>query len=145
MPNSPMPMLDVCDWLLLMTVSKTGGGTRLAPFLFCGLSLLPPGCFPWPFCWGSIIVMGVKPPLLMAVGVEKLCCVCLLCWCWSASSVVLNEHSLYVLCTIVRILFLVRAGRIPFEWPPWITYRCVSDVRSVPKKLCGCCQQPREQ
>jgi hypothetical protein len=26
MPNSPMPMLDVCDWLLRMTVSTTGGG-----------------------------------------------------------------------------------------------------------------------
>jgi hypothetical protein len=34
MPNSPMPMLDVCDSLLLTTVSTTGGGSRLAPFLF---------------------------------------------------------------------------------------------------------------
>jgi hypothetical protein len=25
MPNSPMPMLDVSDWLLLTTVSTTGG------------------------------------------------------------------------------------------------------------------------
>ena len=25
MPNSPMPMLDACDWLLLMTVSTTSG------------------------------------------------------------------------------------------------------------------------
>ena len=75
MPNSPMPMLDVCDWLLLMTVSSTTCGGMVPPFLFCGLSLLLPGCFPWPFCWGSIIVMGLKPAL-MFVGVEKLCCVC---------------------------------------------------------------------
>jgi hypothetical protein len=41
MPNSPMPMLDVCDWLLLMTVSTTGGGSMFpAPFLVFGLFLL---------------------------------------------------------------------------------------------------------
>jgi hypothetical protein len=38
MPNSPLPMLDVCDWLLLMTVSTTGGG-RMDPILLCGVSL----------------------------------------------------------------------------------------------------------
>ena len=142
-----MPMLDVCDWLLLPTVSSTTmcGGT-VPPFLFCGISLLPPGCFPWTLCWGSIIVMALN--LLMVVGVEKLCCV-VCCQCWPASSAVLNQHSLDVLCTIVRILFLARAGRIPFEWPPRMTYRHANSARSdarmaraVFTQNCGCCQQP---
>jgi hypothetical protein len=99
MPNSPMPMLDVCDWLLLTTVSSTTCGGMVPPFLFCRLSLLPPGGFFWPFCLGSVIVMGVKV-LLMFVGVvEKLCCVCLLCRCWPASSDVLNHHS-SLLCVV---------------------------------------------
>jgi hypothetical protein len=34
MPNSPMPMLDVCDWLLLTTVSTTGGGSVALLLLF---------------------------------------------------------------------------------------------------------------
>jgi hypothetical protein len=44
-PNSPMPMLDVCDWLLLTTVSTTGGGSMFPPFLVFGfilLSAVPP-------------------------------------------------------------------------------------------------------
>jgi hypothetical protein len=50
MLNSPMPMLDVSDWLLLMTVSTTGGG-RMLPLLvfslplcggFSGLPWIPP-------------------------------------------------------------------------------------------------------
>jgi hypothetical protein len=36
MLNSPMPMLDVSDWLLLMTVSTTGGGRIMAIVLFFG-------------------------------------------------------------------------------------------------------------
>jgi hypothetical protein len=32
MPNSPMPMVDVSNWLLLMIVSTTGGG-RMPPLL----------------------------------------------------------------------------------------------------------------
>ena len=38
MPNSPMPMLDVCDWLLLISVFTTFGG----PFLSSLLSFLSP-------------------------------------------------------------------------------------------------------
>jgi hypothetical protein len=38
MPNSPMPMLDVCDWLLLLTaVSTTVGGSSVAPLLLFGV------------------------------------------------------------------------------------------------------------
>ena len=34
MLNSPMPMLDVSDWLLLMTVSTTGGGRIMVIVFF---------------------------------------------------------------------------------------------------------------
>jgi len=79
MPNSPMPMLDVCDALLLMTVSTTGGGsTGLAPVGVCWLPLLPPCCllaFKLPM-FIFILLAG----RVMFVGVEKLCaCVVLLC------------------------------------------------------------------
>jgi hypothetical protein len=47
MPNSPMPMLDVRDWPLLMTVSTTGGG-RMVPLLFLKvLPSLPCSFFSW--------------------------------------------------------------------------------------------------
>ena len=141
MPNSPMPMLDVCDWLLLMTVSSTTCGGMVPPFLFCGLSLLPPGCFPWQFCWGSVIVMGVKP-VVMFVGVEKCVfgtwlCVCVCCVAAGpASSDVLNQQSLVCVVYNCTYFFLARAGRTQFELPPRMTYRCASDVRSLYKKNC---------
>src|SRR5512136_1991772 len=67
MPNSPMPMLDVCDLLLLMTVSTICGGCR-APLLHCGVPLLPPVAF--LLCWLrnlpiSIVILLL---LLMVVG-----------------------------------------------------------------------------
>jgi len=96
-PNSPMPMLDVCDWLLLLTVSTIGGGTRLAPFLFCWFSLLRPGCLlakimRW-CCGFAMFLVGA------AGGERVVLCVCVVevrsCFC--ASSAVLNQHSLLCL------------------------------------------------
>jgi uncharacterized membrane protein YeaQ/YmgE (transglycosylase-associated protein family) len=72
-----MPMLDVCDWLALITVSTTCGGW-LGPFLRSWVSLLCPYGFLLPLCMGiigSIIVMGVKEFLLIVVDFKKLCCV----------------------------------------------------------------------
>ena len=45
-PNSPMPMpmLDVSDWLLLTTVSTTGGGA-MGPLLFLEVLPLLAWCF----------------------------------------------------------------------------------------------------
>jgi hypothetical protein len=34
MPNSPMPMLEVCDWLLLMMVSMIDGSSRVVQSCF---------------------------------------------------------------------------------------------------------------
>jgi len=75
MPNSPMPMLDVCDWLLLMTVSTICGGCR-APLLPCGVLLLPPVAF--VLCWLRNLPMSIVILLLllMVVGVEELCLCC---------------------------------------------------------------------
>jgi hypothetical protein len=75
MPNSPMPMLDVWDWLLLMTVSTICGGCR-APLLPCGVSLLPPVAF--VLCWLRNLPMSIVILLLllMVVGVEELCLCC---------------------------------------------------------------------
>ena len=106
MPNSPMPMLDVCDWLLLTTVSTTTCGGMVPPFLFCVVSPLHPDGFPWPCCLGSIIVMG-----LMFVGVEKLCCCCVLCQCWPASSAVSNQHS--PVCVVYNCTYFISGARRP--------------------------------
>ena len=150
MPNSPMPMLDVCDWLLLPTISTTGGGW-LALFLCCWLSLLlPPARFlaSLPRRFSSVIITWLG--LVMVVGVEKLCCV-VCCVGAGPEEVLLFWISIlsYVLCTIVRIIFLARAGWTAFEWPPRMTYRRANTTRSdahithaVFTKNCGCCQQP---
>jgi len=137
MPNSPMPMLDVCDWLLL-TVSTIGGGTRLAPFLFCSwLSrLLPPGCLlakimRW-CCSFAMFRVG-------AVGRERVVlCVCVLWKCVLAFvQVLLFWISIlsYVLCRFVRIFFLARAGRTRFQRPPRTTYIRTTDACRVHKKI----------
>jgi hypothetical protein len=84
MPNSPMPMLDVCDWLLLLTVSTTGGG-RTVPCFFCWLSLLPPdGLFLPYWLWLlpiTMVIVGLSPRPMVVVGVEELCCVLFLQQC----------------------------------------------------------------
>jgi hypothetical protein len=79
MPNSPMPMLDICDWLLLMIVLTTGGGHTGACF-FSWLSLLVP---PEGLLAGSpwMLPMTIFSVCLgaMVVGVEELCCVLIFC------------------------------------------------------------------
>jgi hypothetical protein len=78
MPNSPMPMLDVSDWLLLTTVSTTGGsGIMLAPLL--GLEVLPllfDFFFAELFCRLPRFMVNVRPlGGFMVVVVVNLCCV----------------------------------------------------------------------
>jgi hypothetical protein len=80
MPNSPMPMLDVSDWLLLTTVSTTGSGILLAPLP--GLEVLPllfDLVFAESFCrLPRFIVNGrVFGFMVVLVVVVNLCCVCL--------------------------------------------------------------------
>jgi hypothetical protein len=113
MPNSPMSMLDVGDWLMLMTVSTTGGGGRVPPFLFCGIFLLAAGCCPF-----AILVLSyvIKIHCQMSAlshgcwcGGVVLCCV--LCRCWPASSAVLNQHSL--VCVVYKCTYFISGARPP--------------------------------
>jgi hypothetical protein len=66
-----LPMLDVRDWLLLMTVSTTGGG-RMATELFLGASWLASACFFPPLLWMLPSFIFILP-LLMVVVVVNLC------------------------------------------------------------------------
>ena len=92
--NSPMPMLDVCDWLLLLTVSTTGGG-RTVPCFFCWLSLLPPdGLLPY-LLWmlpRTMVSFGLPGPMVVGwCGGVVLCAVFAMC-SGCAENAVLNNH-----------------------------------------------------
>jgi hypothetical protein len=66
MPNSPMPMLDACDWPLLTTVSTIRGGCTESSFLFCWLLALT-GSDPRRRLT-NLIVLAVLGGFVMTVG-----------------------------------------------------------------------------
>jgi hypothetical protein len=72
MPNSPMPMLEVSDWLLLTTVSTIAGGNMASSFLFSGVSLLAAGLllFAYLLLCSLPRFIIIFLALLMVVGVE---------------------------------------------------------------------------
>jgi hypothetical protein len=67
--NSPMPMLDVRDWLLLTTVLTTGGG-RMATELFLGASWLASDYVLAALPWMLPSFIFKVLPLLMVVVVN---------------------------------------------------------------------------
>ena len=134
MPNSPMPMLDVCDCPLLTTVSTTVGGFTMPPWGLCKLLLLW-----WLGCLVIFIDIVVVLAPLMVVGVEKWCCI----FCDHVGVEVLLfwiSILLYVLCTIVCIEELACASL------PWFK-KLMDDGLTCKwrmqcsQKLCGCWQQ----
>ena len=69
MPNSPMPMLDACDWPLLTTVSTIRGGCTVSSSLFC-LLLSVTGSD--PRCrLSNLIILTVLGGFVMTVGVVR--------------------------------------------------------------------------
>jgi hypothetical protein len=115
MPNSPMPMLEVSDWLLLTTLSTIDGGSMASSFLVSGVSLLAAGFLLLPcllLCSlpGFIIIFLV---LLMVVGVEQCTCfiVCCVVCCEFLPAGVLNQYSL--VCVVYNCTHLKTGVRQP--------------------------------
>ena len=105
MPNSPMPMLDICDWLPLTTVSTTCGG-MVVSLLGC------PAIFPpWLPVLVTTMMLLVRFCLrYMVVGVEKLCCV-FLCRCWPASNKKFRCFEL--VCVVYNCTYFISGARRP--------------------------------